>query len=437
MYRRLKRKITNRFLKDLYGIKCKEIEEVYLASKKVISSPESVYNNKRVLWNETTNVYDVKDIREQKGINSIGFFKENIGLSHSARYFTRILQHEKIPFTVNHFELKKDGHTNHEFDRYLDDSLKYNVNVFNFNSNYCMEYYKRFPERFNKHYNIGYGYWEFEKYPLSFLNQNNVFDEMWVSTDFILKSFCQYYVIPVVKIPIAIDFDVNNLSKYNRKYFGLPEKAFAFIFTFDVGSEIGGRKNSLGVIEAFKNAFASDDESVCLIIKTAPRTSEENNPKHKEILDKLYKEAEQKNIIVYNKTLTDDEMKGLINSCQVYVSLHRCEGLGLGMIEAMKMGKPVIATGYSGNTEFMKHDNSCLVDYKLIPSTLFSTLVSGHVWADPDVEQASFYMKRLYENADYYKQISIKAKQYVDDNHNYRVAGEVIRHRLKLLGLLD
>ena len=393
MYRRLKRKITNRFLKDLYGIKCKEIEEVYLASKKIISSPESVYNNKRVLWNETTKVYDVKDIREQKGINSIGFFKENIGLSHSARYFTRILQHEKIPFTVNHFELKKDGHTNHEFDRYLDDSLKYNVNVFNFNSNYCMEYYKRFPERFNKHYNIGYGYWEFEKYPLSFLNQNNVFDEMWVSTDFILKSFCQYYVIPVVKIPIAIDFDVNNLSKYNRKYFGLPEKAFAFIFTFDVGSEIGGRKNSLGVIEAFKNAFASDDESVCLIIKTAPRTSEENNPKHKEILDKLYKEAEQKNIIVYNKTLTDDEMKGLINSCQVYVSLHRCEGLGLGMIEAMKMGKPVIATGYSGNTEFMKHDNSCLVDYKLIPSTLFSTLVSGHVWADPDVEQASFYEK--------------------------------------------
>lgn len=260
---------------------------------------------------------------------------------------------------------------------------------------------------------------------------------MWVSTDFMLKSLCQYYAIPVVKIPLAIDFDVNNLSKYNRKYFGLPEKAFAFIFTFDVGSEIGGRKNSLGVIEAFKNAFASDDESVCLIIKTAPRTSEENNPKHKEILDKLYKEAEQKNIIVYNKTLTDDEMKGLINSCQVYVSLHRCEGLGLGMIEAMKMGKPVIATGYSGNTEFMKHDNSCLVDYKLIPSTLFSTLISGHVWADPDVEQASFYMKRLYENADYYKQISIKAKQYVDDNHNYRVAGEVIRHRLKLLGLLD
>lgn len=437
MLKKVKRKLTNHLMKDLYGIKCKEIEEVYLASKKVISSPESVYNNKRVLWNAATKVYGIKDIKGQKGINSIGFFKENIGLSHAARYFTRTLKNEKIPFLAKHFDIKNDEKGNHEFDADLADKLIYNTNIFNFNSNYCMEYYKRFPERFNKHYNIGYGYWEFEKYPLSFLNQNNVFDEMWVSTDFILKSFCQYYVIPVVKIPIAIDFDVNNLSKYNRKYFGLPEKAFAFIFTFDVGSEIGGRKNSLGVIEAFKNAFASDDESVCLIIKTAPRTSEENNPKHKEILDKLYKEAEQKNIIVYNKTLTDDEMKGLINSCQVYVSLHRCEGLGLGMIEAMKMGKPVIATGYSGNTEFMKHDNSCLVDYKLIPSTLFSTLVSGHVWADPDVEQASFYMKRLYENADYYKQISIKAKQYVDDNHNYRVAGEVIRHRLKLLGLLD
>ena len=130
-------------------------------------------------------------------------------------------------------------------------------------------------------------------------------------------------------------------------------------------------------------------------------------------------------------------MKGLINTCQVYVSLHRSEGLGLGMIEAMKMGKPVIATGYSGNTEFMTYNNSCLVDYKLVPSTLFDNHVEGHVWAEPDISQAAHYMKRLYNDSSYYQEIAAKAKQYIDNNHNYHIVGNKIKNRLKLLGLLD
>ena len=437
MFKRLKRNLTNHLLKSLYNIKCKEIEEVYLPSKKVNFKSESINKFKRVLWNDNIKLYDIKDIQGKKGVNSIGFFKENIGLSHAARYFTRTLQHEKIPFIAKQFDIKNDEKNNHEFDENLSEKLIYNTNIFNFNSNYCMEYLKCFPGDLQHKYNIGYGYWEFEKYPLTFLNQNNFFDEIWAPTDFILCSLCQYYAIPVVKIPVAIDFDITSLKQYTRKYFNLPENAFIFIFTFDVGSEIGGRKNSFGVIEAFNKAFPKGTSDVYLVIKTAPRTSVENNPQHREILDKLEEMAQQHNIILCNRILSDNEMRALINNCQVYVSLHRCEGLGLGMIEAMKMGKPVVATGYSGNTDFMKPYNSCLVDYKLIPSTLFTSLIQGHVWAEPDIEHAVYYMKKLYNDSMYYTQIANKAKEFVDTYHNYHVVGDKIKHRLKLLGLSD
>lgn len=437
MFQKIKRNLTNHLLKKLYGIKCKEIEEIYLPSKKVMSKSGLINESRRVLWNEHVKLYDVKDIQGQRGINSIGFFKENIGLSHAARYFTRTLQHEKIPFIAKQFNVKNDEKSNHEFDKYLSDRLIYNTNIFNFNSNYCMEYLKKFPDDLQHKYNIGYGYWEFEKYPLTFLNQNNFFDEIWAPTDFILRSLCQYYAIPVVKMPVAIDFDLKPLKRYDRKYFGLPEDKFIFIFTFDVGSEIGGRKNSFGVIEAFNKAFLGKNTDVCLVIKTAPRTSIEESSQHREILDKLEQMSQQKNIILYNKILSDEEMRALINNCQVYISLHRCEGLGLGMIEAMKMGKPVVATGYSGNTDFMKKDNSCLVDYHLVPSALFGSLIQDHVWAEPDIEHAVYYMKKLYEDTSFYFQISGKAKQFVDENHNYSVVGDKIKHRLKLLGLID
>lgn len=78
------------------------------------------------------------------------------------------MKNEKIPFLAKHFDIKNDEKGNHEFDADLADKLIYNTNIFNFNSNYSMEYVKRFPDDIRNKYNIGYGYWEFEKYPWRF-----------------------------------------------------------------------------------------------------------------------------------------------------------------------------------------------------------------------------------------------------------------------------
>jgi glycosyltransferase involved in cell wall biosynthesis len=143
-------------------------------------------------------------------------------------------------------------------------------------------------------------------------------------------------------------------------------------------------------------------------------------------------------IRLINEIYTKDQMLDLIHCCDAYASLHRAEGFGLGMAEAMKMGKAVIATNYSGNTDFTLADNACLVDYtlqKVGPEELYY-LQGNSVWADADVAQAADYMRRLVEDEDYRKRIGEKARSYMDENHSSRQVGERYRRRLQLIGLL-
>jgi glycosyltransferase involved in cell wall biosynthesis len=372
----------------------------------------------------------------RKGINSIGFFKENIGFSHHVRYFTRSLLRTKIPFSCKHFEFKKGDHINFEFNDYISDQLPFNVNVFSFSAPYCIEYQKKFPRDFYGRYNIGYGAWGYDKYPLNWLHQCDFLDEIWAISDFNQQVFSRYFSIPVVKIPLPVDFDVNSVSLFTRKYFNLPENKFLFLFSYDSGSDLSGRKNPIAVIKAFEKAFPANKKEAALVIKIAGRGSADDLNATKQIkqLTDLYRNRDD--IIFIDKILSDREMKGLIHCIDVYVSLHRCEGFGLGMAEAMKLGKPVIATNYSGNLEFMKYNNSCLVDYTLVPAHGFEDLISGHHWAEPNIEHAAYFMKKLFNDKNYYSKISIAASSYLDENFSFVAISNKIKFRLKILGLL-
>jgi glycosyltransferase involved in cell wall biosynthesis len=127
-----------------------------------------------------------------------------------------------------------------------------------------------------------------------------------------------------------------------------------------------------------------------------------------------------------------------MNVCDVFVSLHRSEGIGLSIAQSMLLGKPVIATNYSGNTDFTKSDNSCLVDYKLINVRKDEyPLSKGQVWADPNLGQAAIYMKRLVEDEVYRNTIAKAGRSYIKTNHNTEIVGKNYRSRLIELGLLS
>jgi glycosyltransferase involved in cell wall biosynthesis len=140
-------------------------------------------------------------------------------------------------------------------------------------------------------------------------------------------------------------------------------------------------------------------------------------------------------IIIVDRLLSREDVYGLQSVCDAYVSLHRSEGLGLGMAECMALGKPVIATAYSGNLEFMTSDNSCLVGSTLIPVKPgeFIDYEPGWHWADADTEQAAGYMRRIVEDQAFRRQIGDRARFDMALNFSHDVAARAIRSRLSAL----
>ena len=117
------------------------------------------------------------------------------------------------------------------------------------------------------------------------------------------------------------------------------------------------------------------------------------------------------NIELRNIFISTEDQYSLINQCDAYISLHRSEGLGLGMAEAMYLKKPVIATNYSGNLEFMNKKNSCLVDYSLVPHRGGVTYPNsiGQLWAEPDCNHAAYLMKKIKDNHVFRNKIASQA----------------------------
>jgi glycosyltransferase involved in cell wall biosynthesis len=177
----------------------------------------------------------------------------------------------------------------------------------------------------------------------------------------------------------------------DRRRFGLPDNAFVFLFTFDFFSTIQ-RKNPAAVIAAFRRAFRRDDAAV-LVLKSI---NWEHDPAPRESLER---ESEGMKVVFMDAHISVAEMNALFASADCYVSLHRAEGFGLGMAQAMYLGKPVIGTNYSGNLEFMNSDNSLLVDYAMTELDQDAgSYECGSRWAEPNVEHAANLMRWVYEH---------------------------------------
>ena len=132
------------------------------------------------------------------------------------------------------------------------------------------------------------------------------------------------------------------------------------------------------------------------------------------------------------------KFNSLLNLVDTFISLHRSEGFGLIPAEAMSFGKPVIMTRWSGNVDFMTADNSCGVDYKLIPVNEWAgPYMPGQIWADPDINHAAFYMQKLFNDNNYYKQISAQAKKTIQDNFSPHAIGRLIKERMRAIGLIS
>jgi glycosyltransferase involved in cell wall biosynthesis len=281
-------------------------------------------------------------------------------------------------------------------------------------------------ERLGSRYTIACWFWELEKFPEEWLPALKLVDEVMVSTRFIETAVAQVTDKPVWRAPLAVG-EVPD-SGLMRADFGLDEDAFVFLNSFDFNSFLT-RKNPLAAIDAFRRAFADGHENVRLLIKTG------NGHRHPEKLRELLNAvADDRRILVRDEVIDRADLQALQRCIDAYVSLHRAEGFGLGLAECMRMGKPVIATAWSGNMEFMTPENSCLVDYTLVSVGEGEYLHwAGQRWAEADVDQAAAYMRRLVEDPAFAARVGAQAALDIRRTLSPAVTAQQIIGRMEAL----
>lgn len=260
------------------------------------------------------------------------------------------------------------------------------------------------PDFFSLSYNIGFLFWELETPSSCDFLALEILDEIWVASEFTKNSFEPYFTKPIVVMGTTIDefTDYVGTAENSRNFrneigvrWNIPVNCIWFLCVFDSFSFIQ-RKNPIGVIKSFLAAFKS--ESVQLILKTHNR-HKVSDPHQISLWNEIdHFVAGDDRIHLVNETLTDSELVGLIAASDVFVSLHKSEGWGYCMMEAMFLGVPVICTGWSGNMDFCDSENAWIVDYEMAYLNRFDyiDLVPGQRWAEAKIEHAASCMRESF-----------------------------------------
>ncbi len=237
---------------------------------------------------------------------------------------------------------------------------------------------------------VGFWFWEVERVPAWMRSACADLDEVWAATRFVADALATALPVPVRHVPLPVA-DVRSPAVERSSAHLLEPFAgrFVFLVVFDHFS-VTERKNPVGAIEAFRRAFEPGEGPV-LVVKSL---NGDRRWAHHERL--LFAAAGRPDIAVVDTHLSRDEHLATVAAADVLVSLHRSEGLGLHLAEALWLGTPVIATRYSGNLDFMDDSNSVLVDATLVPVTRAEGgYPDDAVWADPELDQAAAAMRAL------------------------------------------
>jgi SAM-dependent methyltransferase len=278
------------------------------------------------------------------------------------------------------------------------------------------------PGFFFDRYTIGLWWWETSEFPERFFRAFEPVDEVWVGSHFVADAISAVSPVPVVKMTMPVSMP--QIEAFDRGDLGLPE-GFVFLFVFDYHS-VFARKNPLGLVEAFGQAFP-EGSGASLVLKSI--NSEHHPGEHGRLIEAA---KGHRDIHIIDRYVTAAEKNAMFAGCDCYVSLHRSEGFGNTLAEAMSLGKPVIATGYSGNMEFMTAQNSYPVDYTLAPiGDDAGPYPATGEWAEPDVGHAARLMRHVFENQGEAGERGLRAAEDLRRNHSAEAVGRVMAERIR------
>ncbi len=323
-----------------------------------------------------------------KGVNLFGYFDGGTGISRNALFSRDILQDAGFGVAMPLMAVPS---------RHAGEEL-YPVNLIHFGIlgtpgdmvNYGLE-------RFAGAYNIGFFLWETSTLPRSAGLTLDMMDEVWTLSSFCAKALAAQFDGPIHVVPNCVDERVLCGTKPAEKPAGQP---FTFYFCFDARSWYT-RKNPLAVARAFQRAFPNG-EPVRLLLGIRYRQTSRTvaDLAHKLDLDHLIRS--DRRIVVHDRDLSYTDSLAAMRQCDCYVSLHRAEGFGYTMAEAMMLGKPVIASRYSANLDYMTDETAFLVDgrERYLEVDEYIDVTPGARWFEPDIDAAAAAMRRVWNDRD-------------------------------------
>ena len=351
------------------------------------------------------------------GINLFGFLSGNLGLGVSARNYLRLLLDAGIPVHPVDVEVcgGRSGHdtTYANMTSTLDQASPHQVNLFVMSPPEIVDLIGLGPTaiRTSNRLNTCLCFWELARLPKSWIPMLEAFDTSIAATEFIrytMLADLSRVAVPYVPQPVYVERDIVP----DRGRWGIRADSLAFLCSFEMASDIN-RKNPLGAIDCFHRAFGPDNDAT-LIVKVNNSSWMGCFAAH---MAELRARAERDpRVILIDDVLSYRDVLSLYASADVFVSLHRAEGFGHPTAEAMTLGKPVISTAWSGNMDYMTERNACLVGYSLVPvrgstQPAYSrgNIGAGARWAEPDLDEAADWMRRLAEDADLRERIGKQA----------------------------
>jgi glycosyltransferase involved in cell wall biosynthesis len=362
------------------------------------------------------------------GLNIAGFLTADLGIGESARCMVRAADAAGIATALVPLKLNcKNRLGDQTYAARLRNDNPHDVNVVHVDppASRDLDHHHGPGFRAGK-YNIGYFAWELPEYPDGWVSAFDYFDEIWCPSDFTTAAIAMKSPLPVLTMPHAIDFvrPTTPLAQL-RARFGLPTEKFLFLTLFDLNS-YAARKNPAAVVEAFRRAALPSGQSA-LVIKVQNVAGNE-----REFTALQAKLRDLPGTVLLTETLPRADVYALEAACDCFVSLHRSEGFGLAIAESMLLEKPVISTDWSAPAEFVDDNNGCPVRANITQLTEnHGPYAKGSTWAEPDVDHAAEWMRRLFADRTLGPRLGVAARETIQQRFSPAVIGARYRQRLE------
>jgi glycosyltransferase involved in cell wall biosynthesis len=350
------------------------------------------------------------------GINLIGNFSGGVGLGVITRGIASLLKSREVPFSILDVPYAwgspqpVSAFAGHLAAR--PDALSHPINLYVLPIMLFETFFQANPVFLVKErLHIANLWWEASRFPPHWIDSLARFDGILAMSDFI-ADVCRNSLPMTPTMVGEAPLDLPDNIRSDRKEFGLPSDAVVFVASLDPNCD-PERKNPDALVTAFRDAFPAADQDVRLVIRLNNAATDVGQFTARSLLQLAEGDGR---IGLLLEPMRYDEILSLYACADIYLSFHRGEGLGLGMLESMCLGKAVIATGWSGNLSFMNHSNSALLRYRLVPVSgnygFFRPEVIGHDarWADPVHEDAVAWMRHLRHHPHFREALGAQAR---------------------------